>query len=198
MNAYTPEQQRLLLAFARQTLQAITAGEPAPTVDLNTLPPELREPRACFVTLRHAATHQLRGCTGTLVARRPLAQEVVFMTMQTACHDPRFFPVTPGEVPELAIEISVLTPPQTLVFSGPDDLVSRLRPGVDGVTLMLNNRRATFLPQVWLSYPDPCVFLDLLCEKMGGLPGDWRSPQIEVETYEAIVIEETGSTALNR
>jgi len=187
---YTPEERSRLLGLARQTLEAITNGRPAPAVDLPGLPPSLAERRACFVTMRYRADGSLRGCTGTLVARRPLAQEVVEMTIQTAFHDPRFSPVEASEVSALHLEISVLTPSQPLDFADSDDLLRKLHPGVDGVTLKLDNRRATFLPQVWESYPDPRVFLSLLAQKMGHSSDAWRSPRLEVETYQAIVIEE--------
>ena len=161
---YTPEEEHILLALARDTLRAVTRGHPPPPLDLDALPPALLEPRACFVTLRRRSDGALRGCTGTLVARRPLALEVVEMTQQTALNDPRFMPVTAPEVPGLHVEISVLSPPQPLQFDDPDDLLHKLHPGIDGVTLMLDDRRATFLPQVWESYPDPRLFLSLLSE----------------------------------
>ena len=190
---YTPEEEAMLLNLARQTLDAITDNRPAPEVDMAGLPPALAVSRACFVTLRRHLDGGLRGCTGTLIARRPLAQEVVNMTVQTALHDPRFLPVRAQEVPGLHIEISILTPPQPLEFDGPDDLLEKLHPGVDGVTLYLGTQRATFLPQVWDSYPDPRVFLGLLAQKMGGPSDAWRDPAVEVETYQAIVVEEPQS-----
>lgn len=187
---YTPEEEHILLALARDTLRAVTRGHPPPPLDQDALPPALLEPRACFVTLRRRSDGALRGCTGTLAARRPLALEVVEMTQQTALNDPRFMPVTAPEVPGLHVEISVLSPPQPLQFDDPDDLLHKLHPGIDGVTLMLDDRRATFLPQVWESYPDPRLFLSLLSEKMGRSPDAWRDPQLQVETYQATVIEE--------
>ncbi|GAB4422852.1 MAG: hypothetical protein Kow00106_19940 [Anaerolineae bacterium] len=189
-NTYTPQEKRLLLRLARETLQRVTNGQQPPAVDLTALPPALAEQRACFVTLRRRGNGMLRGCTGTLAARRPLAEEVVYMTIQTAFYDPRFPPVQAYEVPELRIEISVLTPPQPLAFRTPDELLRKLRPGIDGVTLRLGHRRATFLPQVWESYPDPQEFLSLLSQKMGAAPDAWRDPRIQVETYQAIVFEE--------
>jgi AmmeMemoRadiSam system protein A len=189
-NTYTPQEKHLLLRLARETLQRVTNGQEPPEVDLAALPPALAELRACFVTLRRRGNGMLRGCTGTLAARRPLAEEVVYMTIQTAFYDPRFPPVQAYEVPELRIEISVLTPPQPLAFRTPDELLRRLRPGIDGVTLRLGHRRATFLPQVWESYPDPQTFLSLLSQKMGAAPDAWRDPRIQVETYQAIVFEE--------
>jgi AmmeMemoRadiSam system protein A len=187
---YTPQEQLILLDLARSTLERITRGQSPPTVDLSQLPPALGEDRACFITLRRRIDRALRGCTGTLVARHPLAHEVVSMTIQTAFNDPRFRPVNENEVDGLHLEVSVLTPPQPLIFDGPDDLLSKLRPGVDGVTLRWDNRRATFLPQVWDGYPDPRIFLSLLSEKMGRAPDAWRSPRTEVETYQAVIIEE--------
>jgi len=187
---YTPEEEHILLALARDTLRAVTRGHPPPPLDQDALPPALLEPRACFVTLRRRSDGALRGCTGTLVARRPLALEVVEMTQQTALNDPRFMPVTAPEIPGLHVEISVLSPPQPLQFDNPDDLLHKLHPGIDGVTLMLDDRRATFLPQVWESYPDPRLFLSLLSEKMGRSPDAWHDPQLQVETYQATVIEE--------
>jgi AmmeMemoRadiSam system protein A len=179
-----------LLDLGRNTLERVTRGQPPSNVDLDELPPALAEDRACFVTLRRRVDGALRGCTGTLIARHPLAEEVISMTIQTAFSDPRFRPVSEGEVSGLHVEISVLTPPEPLVFNDSDDLLNKLHSGVDGVTLKLDNRRATFLPQVWESYPDPRVFLSLLCEKMGRAPDAWRNPRIEVETYQAVIMEE--------
>jgi len=189
-DTYTPEEQRLLLALSRETLERITTNQAPPAVDHAVLPPALVEERGCFITLQRRADGSLRGCIGTLVARRPLAEEVVHMTVQTAFYDPRFPPVQAPEVPNLHIEISVLTPSQPLAFDGPDDLLRKLHPGVDGVTLRLGDRRATFLPRVWESHPDPRVFLSLLAQKMGCEPDAWRDPAIQVETYQAITFEE--------
>ncbi len=190
MTDYTAAEQVELLILARHTLTAITHQQPTPELDLDTLPPSLAAERACFVTLRRHDDGSLRGCTGTLVARRALAAEVVHMTIQTAFHDPRFSPVQADEIGDLHIEISVLTPPQALEYDAAEDLLTTLRPGIDGVTLQLDQRRATFLPQVWDTYPDPEVFLSLLARKMGHAPQSWRDPRVSVHIYQALVIEE--------
>jgi AmmeMemoRadiSam system protein A len=149
----------------------------------------LREMRACFVTLRER-NEDLRGCTGTLVARQALAQEVGHTTVQTALHDPRFPPVRAEEVPDLQIEISILTPPVERPFQSSNELLALLRPHVDGVILVVDGRRATFLPQVWERVPDPVDFLNLLCRKMGLPSLAWTRKNVQLYTYEAIVIEE--------
>ncbi len=192
-DAYTPEDRVQLLSIARRTLTAVTNGVLRPQFDPAEYSPALRAERACFVTLE--IDHQLRGCTGTLVARRCLADEVSFTTVQTAFHDPRFQPVSAAEVPHILIEISVLTPPVPLQFDSPNELPNLIRPGIDGVTLQLGTRRGTFLPQVWEKVSDPEQFLGLLAHKMG-LPTDgWRHPDIYAEIYQAVLIQEAAARA---
>ena len=186
--AFTLAEKRQLLDIARRAIFAAARRQPLPEIDLDALTPALREPAACFVTLHIDGL--LRGCTGSLVARRPLAEEVSLTAAQTALQDPRFAPVSPEEVPLLDIEISVLTPPEPLAFNSSDELVEKLRPGVDGVILYLGARRATFLPQVWERVPEPERFLEMLCQKMG-LPGDaWRAGDLRAETYQCIAWSE--------
>jgi AmmeMemoRadiSam system protein A len=176
------EERRILLRLARQAIAAAAEGESAPRVNLEEMPPALRAPAACFVTLQKG--DELRGCTGTLAAQAPLAAEVVRTAAQTALYDPRFPSVTPEEVPDIEIEISILTEPQRLTFSDPRDLQHLLRPGIDGVTLRRDIHRATFLPQVWEHIPEPTRFLDMLCQKMGLPTRSWTQPGMIVETYQ--------------
>ena len=75
-----------------------------------------REPRGVFVTLKKRG--DLRGCIGHMVPDRPLAELVGAMALQSAFEDPRFSPVTARELPDLEIEISVLTPMKPV--SGPE------------------------------------------------------------------------------
>lgn len=100
-----------------------------------------------------------------------------------ALEDFRFPPVRPEELSEIRIEVSYLTPLEPVEFDSPEELLSRLRPGVDGVVLRQGWRRATFLPQVWEQIPDPQEFLDHLCLKMGRPPrllAQWRDRGVGV------------------
>lgn len=188
---FTPDEKSHLLTLARKTLVAVTAGKPRLRPDLAALPPHLSEVRACFVTLRNTRhENDLRGCTGTVIARRPLAEEVSLSTEQTALHDPRFQPVTSDELPDLSIEISVLTPPQPLPYDSPDDLLRLLRPGVDGVLLQHGYHRATFLPQVWENVRDTPHFLSMLSRKMGLAADAWRTLPMTVHIYQSNSFEE--------
>jgi len=140
----------------------------------------LDEPGATFVTLEQDG--ELRGCIGSLVAHRKLAVDVRENALAAAFRDPRFAPLTSRELEATTVEVSLLAPPAAFEVAGEDDLLSRLEPGVDGIVIELGARRATFLPQVWESLPDPRDFVGALKRK-AGLPADFWSPEVRVSRY---------------
>jgi len=184
---YAPFGQRLgaaerqaLLGIARSALrQAVDAGR---LPDTSSPGHGFSDERGCFVTLtEHGA---LRGCMGNLTARGPLYRAVAENARSAALSDPRFKPVSAREEAGLKIEISVLSEPQRLSFSSPDDLLLKLQAGADGVILKIGGHVATYLPQVWEQLPDKTAFLDSLSEKAGCAPSDWRKPGTTVLLYE--------------
>lgn len=174
------EERGVLLGLARTAIDAAASHRPLPTA--GPVSTKLNEFLACFVTLLQGG--ELRGCTGTLVARHPLAEEVIITSAQTALHDPRFDPIRPDEVRSLVIEISVLTPQQKIEVTSPHLLPQLLRPGIDGVTLTRGVLRSTFLPQVWAKIPVPENFLEALSRKMGAPANAWQMPDTQVEIYQ--------------
>jgi AmmeMemoRadiSam system protein A len=185
----TAAEGQILLAAARQAIQDHLAGTVPLPLDLQDYPSGIREPGACFVTLTKNGI--LRGCIGSLEATQPLIKDVQERAVGAAFQDPRFPALTPGEFPDLQIEVSHLTRPENLVYSTPQDLVGKLRPGIDGVILRHNFRRATFLPQVWDQLPETELFLGRLCLKMGLDPMAWKEHHFEVEIYQAEKFIET-------
>ena len=179
----TPEEQKILLRLARESVERAVKGEELPPLDLSVLPPRLREEGSSFVTL--TLHGKLRGCIGSLEPYESLAEDVREHAAGAALKDPRFPPVSEDELSGLEIEISRLTRPVPLEYRDANDLLSRLRPHVDGVILRADaHHRATFLPQVWEKIPDPAEFLDNLCYKMGLEPDLWRRAHFEVLTYQ--------------
>jgi hypothetical protein len=178
----SPDERTLLLKLARQALEAGVRGQSLPPLELKSLSPELSQPGASFVTLtRHG---ELRGCVGALEPYLPLAEDVREHAIAAALQDFRFPPVQPEELADIKIEVSRLTLPQDLEYSSPDDLRGRLRPGIDGVTLMDGRMRATFLPQVWEKLPQTEMFLAHLCHKMGAPEDLWRRKKLRVQVYQ--------------
>jgi AmmeMemoRadiSam system protein A len=114
----------------------------------------------------------------------PLAEDVREHAIAAALQDYRFPQVQPIELPEIRIEVSRLTLPESLQYERPEDLPRLLHPGIDGVILRDGFRRATFLPQVWEKIENPGEFLDHLCMKMGLPPNTWRRKKLDVQIYQ--------------
>jgi AmmeMemoRadiSam system protein A len=155
---------------------------------LSRYPERLRAPGASFVTLLRSGC--LRGCLGSLQPERPLAEDVRQHSIAVCTADYRFPPVTRQEIPELSLEISVLRATREVEYSTPQELVVRLRPGVDGVLLRAGPRRATFLPKVWERVPEAEKFLTLLCRKAGLDEDAWRRDRLQISTYEVESFQE--------
>jgi AmmeMemoRadiSam system protein A len=144
--------------------------------------PVFHEKLGVFVTLH--LNGQLRGCIGNLIGVHYLLEGVEHNAVNAAFYDTRFRQVTSEELERIDIEVSVLSEPKSLDYRDVDDLVGRLRPGIDGVIISKGQASATFLPQVWEQLPDAGGFLSHLCIK-AGLPADeWRWGGLSVMTYQ--------------
>ena len=148
----------------------------------------LDTPGAAFVTLTQQGA--LRGCIGSLTAYRSLREDVAANAVNAAVRDPRFPTLTADELPDTHIEVSVLSAPEPYPFTDRADALSRLRPGVDGLTLEYGNHRGTFLPQVWDSLTQPDDFLAHLVRK-AGLPAGWWDDDARLSSYTVKAFEET-------
>jgi len=181
-----PEDRESLLGIARASIRhGLEHGSPL-RVDPAGFSPRLREPGACFVTLRRSGT--LRGCVGSLQATRSLVEDVAQNAFASAFRDSRFQPLTETEHTDLDLHLSILTPPEPLPCRSETELLSKLRPGIDGLILEDGPRRATFLPAVWESLADPKKFLIELKRK-AGLSEDHWSDGIRFHRYRAESIE---------
>jgi uncharacterized protein len=174
-------QRQTLLKIARQTVKATVAGTPLPAPPSDD--PALTACCGCFVTLKTRG--RLRGCIGQFTSDRPLIELVVEMAEASASKDPRFFdhPLSVRDMPNLEIEISVLSP-----LARTDNPLS-LRLGVDGIYIKRGYAAGCFLPQVatesgWSKEE----FLSYCCSHKAGLPADaWKDPKTEVYLFTAEV-----------
>ncbi|MCB2145664.1 MAG: AmmeMemoRadiSam system protein B [Deltaproteobacteria bacterium] len=187
----TPEQGAALVALARQILLRHFGVTTAPVdVRLEKLLADqaLQVRSGTFVTLK--IDNQLRGCIGSLSATAPLLDGVRDNALNAAFHDPRFPPLGKTELDAVHIEVSVLSEPVPLTYTDAEDLLTRLRPGIDGVIIKKGFASATFLPQVWEQLPGPEHFLSHLCVKAGLPAGQWRKGDLEVKVYQVQYFEE--------
>lgn len=175
--------KRDLLDLAEESVEAAVKGV---EIGSSKIPSIARKPYGAFVTLTKAG--KLRGCMGSTEADQPLYKAVIENARKAATRDPRFLPVTPGELDDISVEVSVLSDPKDLDYDDPDDLLDKLKVGRDGVILSKDGKSATYLPQVWEDMPDKNEFLESLSEK-AGLPKDaWKSA--DIRTYRVVKISE--------
>ncbi len=187
---YDATERKSLLELARRTLSKAAADPagPGPVLDAGSFSSKLAQPKGCFVTLTKGGV--LRGCIGNILPKDALYQAVMENARNAALRDPRFDPVRPEEVSQIKIEISVLTVPEPLAFTSPDDLLAKLQPHRDGVLLRIGSRAATFLPQVWEQIPGKVEFLDHLSQKAGCNPSAWRGKDTSVSIYHVECFQE--------
>ncbi|MBI4797538.1 MAG: AmmeMemoRadiSam system protein A [Desulfarculus sp.] len=177
----TVEEQKRLLAVARQTIEALVRGQrpPAQAADLEALTFQ----RGAFVTIHRRG--QLRGCIGNFTSPHDLVTTVGEMAQAAATQDPRFMPVRPMELGEIDLEISVLSPLR------PIQDVNEIEVGRHGIYIIAPRGRGVLLPQVATEQGwDRDTFLEHTCLKAGLNPGCWRDPQTQVLIFSAQVFGE--------
>jgi AmmeMemoRadiSam system protein A len=172
------EEREKLLRWVRATIEAAVRGEGQREILESELSAELRSARGVFVTLKKQG--ELRGCIGKMDFERPLWANAVDAAAASALEDPRFQPVTPEELGDLTIEISILEPPEELLELDKFDVLRH------GIIVEKGWRHALLLPKVaqeqgW----DATTTLGMVCEK-AGLPTDaWRDPAARLQVFTA-------------
>ncbi len=176
----TPEEKQILLRLAREEIKCHLLGAGKKI----TLPcrGEIYGHHGAFVTLHKQG--RLRGCTGIFSSAQPLHPTVREMACSAAFKDPRFAPVTTEEIPDIDIEISVLSPLRKI------DNIDQIEVGRHGLYLIRGLNRGVLLPQVATEHNwDKMTFLEHTCYK-AGLEGDcWRSGA-EIYVFTALIFNE--------
>jgi AmmeMemoRadiSam system protein A len=156
--------RQLLLRLAREALAAHVGVAPAHVPGPSEV---LDKPGGAFVTLHNHG--ELRGCIGHIEASEPLGKVVPRCAVAAGTTDPRFPPITPTELEQLDIEISLLGPLEQI--TGPRDIDI----GRHGLVVEIGWQRGLLLPQVAIEWNwDAEAFLSHTCHK-AGLPRDaWK------------------------
>ncbi len=179
MEPYTPEERSFLLSVARQAIDAALQGK---DFYVEPLTPRLAEARGVFTTLHVAG--QLRGCVGQVIAVEPLVRAVARTAVSAAFSDPRFSPLAASELPQVTLELSVLSPLQPI---RPEEIEI----GKHGLVICLGPYRGLLLPQVATEYGWTAeMFLAQTCRKAGLPPMAWQSRDAELFGFTAEVFGE--------
>ena len=180
----TNQQGQTLVRLARQQIERhLGVNSEHPVAEAELSDPALQQNSGVFVTLHKRGA--LRGCIGSLAAVEPIVEGIRRNALNAAFQDYRFKALTAAELPDLHVEVSVLSEPKPLAYRNADELLHLLRPGIDGVILNgPGGASATFLPQVWQQLPAPEQFLGHLCRKAGLAESAWRSGSLGISTYQ--------------
>lgn len=180
---FSTQQRRFLLDLARAVIRRELGGNAVqPTAPED---PALEVKAGCFVTLHTLERHRLRGCIGQLTGDGPLARTLEEMS-QAVLHDSRFAedPVTLPELPELELELTILSPLELAAHPQDFDLLQH------GIYLQHEGRAGCFLPQVAreTGWDRETLLAQLCTQKMGLPPSAWRDPAARLMRFAAMVI----------
>ena len=171
---------------ARKAIEAETVG----------LSPEVEFPRSfdkksgVFVTINTYPDGNLRGCIGYPEPAFPLKDALVY-SAQSACHDPRFMPLSEREAVNCTVEVTILSVPVELECPK-EELTKNILIGRDGLIIQFGRRRGLLLPQVPVEWGwDAEQFLEQLCAK-AGLPSDaWKLKDATIWSFTGEIFHET-------
>jgi AmmeMemoRadiSam system protein B/AmmeMemoRadiSam system protein A len=171
-----------LLALARKSVEfAVEKNqlyEPPASTSIT-----LNEERGAFVTLTKSG--DLRGCIGYTSAVKPLYMTVRDTATHAALHDPRFQAVSASELPQLAYEISVLSPLRRVTD------VEQIRIGEHGLLMKNGDSEGLLLPQVPVEQKwDRQTFLEQTCRKAGMNANCWKDEDTDIFSFTAVVFHE--------
>jgi len=142
-----------------------------------------------FVTLNHKSN--LRGCIGYSLPDKKLYNALQEAAISAATEDPRFPSVAFEELDQITFEVTVLTPPQEIEVSDPQEYPSKVKVGRDGLIVKSGFNSGLLLPQVPKEYGwNEEEFLGHTCEKAGLPKEQWKEKDTQILKFEGIVFKE--------
>ncbi|MBI3023994.1 MAG: TIGR00296 family protein [Thaumarchaeota archaeon] len=189
----TREQGSELVQMARNALEGFVMN------DKITIPDRwdndyLNEKRGVFVTLNRK-DGSLRGCVGFPLPTKPLGAATIEATVAAAAKDPRFPRVEGNEVPNLSVEVSVLTEPEVISVPKPTEYPGSVRVGEDGLIISAGSYSGLLLPQVATEFGlGPEDFLSETCVKAGLMPDAWLSGRVVVQKFQTEIFSEEAAS----
>ncbi len=174
------DQQKFLIKLARDSIRYyLENGE---HIKVEAKEDVFKEKRGAFVTVKQE--HQLRGCIGYPTPYLPLYKTIIEASVLAATKDPRFLPIQKEELPDIEIEISVLSLPQKIKD------ISEIKVGKHGIIVSKGMNSGLLLPQVPLEWGwDLETYLKHGCLKAGLEEDAWKKGA-DIEIFTAQVFSE--------
>ena len=193
----TYEEGEFLHKLARKTVEkSVNAKKPVKLEIPKDTPKKLLEKAGVFVTLNKKTNNQeqeLRGCIGRITPDISLVQATIDSAIDSAFHDPRFPLVKPDELPDITVEISVLTPPELIKVENVKDYPKMIKVGRDGLIVEKGWHKGLLLPQVPIEQDPPWdeeQFLGWTCWKANLTMDQWLDSGTKIYKFQAEIFEE--------
>lgn len=187
------EEGKFLIGLARNAVKEYLETGKIIKPPTNT-PKKLFENCGVFVTINAAkhGKHELRGCIGYPYPTNPLVEAVIDAAINAATQDPRFNPISTGELDHVVFEASVLTPPELVQVEKPEEYLKKIKVGEHGLIVEKGFHKGLLLPQVPVEWGwGEEEFLCQCCVKAGLPPDSWLTKGAKIYQFTAIIFEES-------
>ena len=183
----TKEEGEKAVKFAREVVDRYVKGEKIEDRDLGK---KFREKSGAFVTILTYPGRDLRGCIGIPEPIYDLKTSII-ESAKSATRDPRFPPLTREELPNIIIEVTILTPPRLIEVRSPREYLEKIKIGRDGLIVEKGFYRGLLLPQVPVEWKwDVEEFLSQTCIKAGLPPDAWIDEDTKVYSFQGQIFAE--------
>ncbi|MFX1517638.1 MAG: TIGR00296 family protein [Promethearchaeota archaeon] len=191
-----------LVKLARRTIETYLQDKRKISIP-GDAPKDLFDHSGVFVTLRRINQgngSDLRGCIGRIESpNSTLIQSTIDSAIDAAIRDPRFPPVTFKEMASIVVETTILTVPELLEVSEPDEYFELIEIGRHGLIAERGPyQRGLLLPQVPVEQNwDLEYYLHYICLKAGLPSQSWTDLNTKISRFEGFIFsEETPNGAI--
>jgi len=179
------DQGKILVKLARHSIETYFSGETISMPEAD----QFKEERGVFVTLNEF--EKLRGCIGFPEPIYPLKRAIIEAARSAAFKDPRFPPVTELEMEDITVEVTVLTKPKLIEVEEPNEYLSRIEIGKQGLIVKSGFSSGLLLPQVFSEYNStPKEALEMTCQKAGLDKDAWKDKETKIFSFTGQIFKE--------
>ena len=190
MKIYTLKEGEKLVKAARNAIELYIKSPRFEKGMIEKTLSEFNEKAGVFVTIDHYPTMSLRGCIGYFKAIGPVKRLLVEAAIAAATEDPRFIPLSVGELNDVVIEVSILSEPQQLKGT-PEEIKKEIKIGREGLLIEYGYYSGLLLPIVAVEEKWSVEkFLENVCIKAGLHPHMWKRSDITLYKFQTQVFRE--------
>lgn len=185
---FTIEQGTKAVKYAREIVDEFVRDRKIPEIELEDI---FEKKQGAFVTIHTYPNHDLRGCIGIPLPVMSL-KDAIAEGAKSATHDPRFPRLSKDELDNIIIEVTILTSPEVIKVEKPEDYLSKIEIGRDGLIVEQGFYKGLLLPQVPIEQKwDKEEFLSHTCMKAGLRPDAWFDKNTRISRFSGQVFTET-------